>query len=152
MHKKNKNNNRHSYHISSDFWNRKWQGEKRDKRKWEGHVMKRSKPTSPHSLPASSVATSGCLGRLRRSFLVYGHADISFREGEKKKKKTMIHKRCINLKGKHLFGAWSDLLAEFWTQGLCLRSSVWFCRAHPSTRKGKLAFMGSLTWDITGLA
>ena len=75
--------------------------------------MKRSKPTSPHSLPASSVATSGCLGRLRRSFLVYGHADISFREGEKKKKKTMIHKRCINLKGKHLFGAWSDLLAEF---------------------------------------
>ena len=48
--------------------------------------MKRSKPTSPHSLPASSVATSGCLGRLRRSFLVYGHADISFREGEKKKK------------------------------------------------------------------
>ena len=74
--------------------------------------MKRSNPTSPHSLPASSVATSGCLGRLRRSFLVYGHADISFWEG-KKKKTNMIHKQRINLKGKHLFGAWSNLLAEF---------------------------------------
>ena len=98
MHKKNKNNNRHSYHISSDFWNRKWQGEKRDKRKWEGHVMKRSNPTSPHSLPASSVATFGCLGRLRRSFLVYGHADISFGEG-KKKKKHMIHSSTLTWKG-----------------------------------------------------
>lgn len=152
MHKKNKNNNRHSYHISSDFWNRKRPGEKRDKRKWEGHVMKRSNPTSPHSLPASSVATFGCLGRLRRSFLVYGHADISSWEGKKKKTKQHDPQQRINLKGKHLFGAWSNLLVEFWTQGLCLRSSVWFCGAHPSTRKGKLAFMGSLTWDITGLA
>ena len=85
MHKKNKNN-RHSYHISSDFWNRKWQGEKMDKRKWEGHAMKRSNPTSPHSLPASSVATIGYFGRLGSSFLVYGHADISSWEGGKKKK------------------------------------------------------------------
>lgn len=151
MHKKNKNN-RHSYHISSDFWNRKWQGKKGDKRKWEGHAMKRSNPTSPHSLPASSVATFRHFGRLGRSFLVYGHVDISSWEGEKKKNKNMVHKRCINLKGKHLFGTWSNLLAEFWTQGLCLRASVWFCGTHPSPRKGKLAFMGSLAWDITGLA
>ena len=73
--------------------------------------MKRSNPTSPHSLPASSVATFGCLGRLRRSFLVYGHADISFGEG--KKKKTHDPQQHINLKGKHLFGAWSNLLVEF---------------------------------------
>lgn len=59
---------------------------------------------------------------------------IFSREGE------MGYKQCINLKGKHLFGVWSDLFVEFWIQWLPLRSSVWLCKSPQSTRKKKIGF------------
>lgn len=82
---------------------------------------------------------------LRGCLPVFDRADVSSRGGK------TVHKRRINLKRKRLFGAWSSLLAESWRQWVQLRSSVWFCRSHRSTRKGTLVFMRALAGDLTGL-
>lgn len=80
---KNKNNNRHSSNISSDFWNRKWQGKKKENENEESMSQRDLSPLLHiHSLPLL-LPLMAVSWRLRRSFLVYDRADISSREGKK---------------------------------------------------------------------
>lgn len=81
-------------------------------------------PTFPHLLPATANATP-VLECSEEAFSFM--AMLTFPLGRK-----TVHKWCNNLKGKHLFGAWSNLLAEFRIQRFQLKSSTWAGRGGSS--------------------
>lgn len=137
---KNKNKNRHSQVVSEI------ESSKKKENKNEGSFSGRKWEMYFH-VPSLQLLwlLLGVFLDAQGSFLVHDHTDISSREGK------MVDKQCISPKGKHLFGARSNVLPESWIPWLQLRCSIWCCESHQSTRQGKLVFTRALPWDWTGL-